>query len=155
MFKIPMSRLWKLQLNTKKCGWGLEGVQFHLDLFARHIWLDSVSFPFASIFWLYCQFSFSSGYIVNSVFLLSIQFFRDANWLSECSSNMHVGWYFICYCSVTQSCLTVNDPMECSMPGFPVLHRLLETTQTLVHWVGDTIQSSCPLLSPYIFCENI
>ena len=37
------------------------------------------------------------------------------------------------YCSVTQSCLTLCDPMDCSMPGFPVLHRLLEFVQTHVH----------------------
>ena len=37
-------------------------------------------------------------------------------------------------------------PMDCSTPGFPVLHYLLEFAQTHVHWVGDTIQSS-PLLS--------
>ena len=47
-------------------------------------------------------------------------------------------------CSVTQLCLTLWDPMDCSMPGFPVLHHLLELAQTQVHWVGDapTISSS-------------
>ena len=39
--------------------------------------------------------------------------------------------------------------MDCSMPGFPVLHRLLEFAQTPVHWVDNTIQPSHPLLSPY------
>ena len=34
------------------------------------------------------------------------------------------------------------DPMDCSMPGFPVHHQLLELTQTHVHWVGDAIQPS-------------
>ena len=34
----------------------------------------------------------------------------------------------------TQSCLTVCDPMDCSMPGFPDLHRLPEPAQTHVHW---------------------
>ena len=37
---------------------------------------------------------------------------------------------------------------DCSMPGFPVLHHLLELVQTQVHWVGDAIQSSCPLSFP-------
>ena len=36
-------------------------------------------------------------------------------------------------CSVAQSCLTLCDPMDCSTPGFPVLHHLLELTQTHVH----------------------
>ena len=55
----------------------------------------------------------------------------------------------ICYCcSVTKSCLTLCDPMDCNTPGFPVLHQLLEFTQTHVHWVGDAIQPSHPLLPP-------
>ena len=38
--------------------------------------------------------------------------------------------------------------MDCSTPGLPVHHQLLEFTQTHVHWVGDVIQPSYPLLSP-------
>ena len=50
--------------------------------------------------------------------------------------------------SVTQSCLTLCDPMDCSMPDLPVHHRLPKSTQTHVHWVSDTIQLSHPLSSP-------
>ena len=50
--------------------------------------------------------------------------------------------------SVTQSCPTLWDPMDCSTPGLPVHHQLREFTQTHVHWVGDAIQPSHPLLSP-------
>ena len=46
-----------------------------------------------------------------------------------------------------QSCLTLCDPMDWSVPGFPVHHQLPELTQTHVHWVGDTIQPSHPLSS--------
>ena len=53
-----------------------------------------------------------------------------------------------CCCSVVQSCLIPCDPMDCSMPGFPVLYHLLKLAQTHVHWVNDAIQSSLPLLSP-------
>ena len=53
-----------------------------------------------------------------------------------------------CCCSVTHSCLTHCNPMDCSTPGFPVLHYLPEFTQTHVHWVSDAIQSSHPLSSP-------
>ena len=49
--------------------------------------------------------------------------------------------------SVTQSCPTFYNPMDCSMPGFPVLHHLLEFAQIRVHRVSDTIQPSHPLLS--------
>ena len=50
--------------------------------------------------------------------------------------------------SVTQPCLTLCDPMDCRTPGLPVHHQLPEFTQTHVHWVGDAIQPSHPLLSP-------
>ena len=59
--------------------------------------------------------------------------------------------------SLTQSCPTLCDLMDCSTPGLPVHQQLLEFTQTYVHWVGDAIQLSgvilcCPLLlSPSIF----
>ena len=46
--------------------------------------------------------------------------------------------------SVTQSCLTLCDPMDCSTPGFPVHHKLLELTQTHVDQVGDAIQPRHP-----------
>ena len=53
-----------------------------------------------------------------------------------------------CCCLVAQSCPTLCDPMDCSMPGFPVLHHLPEFAQTHVCWVSDTIQPSPPLSSP-------
>ena len=52
------------------------------------------------------------------------------------------------FSSVTQSCPTFCNPMDCSTPGLPVHHQLPEFTQTHVHWVGDAIQPSHPLLSP-------
>ena len=52
------------------------------------------------------------------------------------------------FSSVTQSCLTLGDPMNCNMPGLPVHHQVLESTQTHVHWVNDAIQPSHPLSSP-------
>ena len=46
----------------------------------------------------------------------------------------------VCWCcSVTQLCLTLCDPTDCSTPGFPVLPYLPEFAQTHVHWVSDTI----------------
>ena len=52
------------------------------------------------------------------------------------------------FSSVTQSCLTLWNPMNHSTPGLPVHHQLLEFNQTRVHWVGDAIQPSHPLSSP-------
>ena len=53
-----------------------------------------------------------------------------------------------CCCSVAQSCPTLCDPMDCSMPGYRVLHYLLEFAHTHVHWVSDAIQPSHPLPPP-------
>ena len=58
-------------------------------------------------------------------------------------------------CSVAKLCLTLCDPMDCSPPSFPVLHHLPELAQTCVHWVGDAIQSSCPLLSSSPLAFNL
>ena len=55
---------------------------------------------------------------------------------------------FYQFSSVSQLCPTLCDPMDCSMPGFPVHHQLLELAQTHVHQVSDTIQPSHPLSSP-------
>ena len=52
------------------------------------------------------------------------------------------------FSSVAQSCPTLCDPMDCSTPGLPVHHQLLEPTQTRVHQVGDAIQPFHPLSSP-------
>ena len=56
------------------------------------------------------------------------------------------------FSSVAQLCPTLCDPMDCSLPGFPVHHQLPGLVQTRVHQVGDAIQPSHPLLLlPSIF----
>ena len=57
---------------------------------------------------------------------------------------------FSSFSSVTQSCLTLCNPMNCSTLGLPVHHQLPEFTQTHVHRVGDAIQPSHLLLLPPI-----
>ena len=52
------------------------------------------------------------------------------------------------FSSVAQACLTLCNHADCSMPGLPVHHQLLEPTQTNVHSISDTIQPSHPLSSP-------
>ena len=52
------------------------------------------------------------------------------------------------FSSVTQSCLTLCDPMNRSTPSLPVHHQLPEFTQNHVHCIGDAIQPSHPLSSP-------
>ena len=51
-------------------------------------------------------------------------------------------------CSVTKLCLTICNPMDCSTPGFPVFHCLLEFAQTHDHWVNDVIQ-------PFHLCYSL
>ena len=57
-------------------------------------------------------------------------------------------------CLVTESCSTLCNPMDCSMPDFPVLHCLLEFSQTYVHWVSGAIQPSHPLSRPIFSCPQ-
>ena len=54
-------------------------------------------------------------------------------------------WSWGCYCSAAKSCMTLWDPMDCSIPGIPILHCVLEFAQTHVHWVDDAIQPFRPL----------
>ena len=61
---------------------------------------------------------------------------------------------FCQFSSVAQLCLTLCDPMNRSMPGLPVHCQLLEFTPTRVHQVGDAIQPSHHLLSPFLSAPN-
>ena len=61
-------------------------------------------------------------------------------------SSSHVRMWSLVQFSL--SVMTLHDPMDCSTPGFPVHHQLLEFNQTHVHQVGDAIQPSHPLSSP-------
>ena len=64
---------------------------------------------------------------------------------------LHKEQYSVMFSSVTQSCPTFCDPMDCSMPGLPVHHQLPDLTQTHVHWVSDAIQPSHPVI-PFSSC---
>ena len=57
--------------------------------------------------------------------------------------------------SVSQSYLTLGNPMDGSTPGLPVHHQLPEFIQTHVHWVSDAIQPSHPLSSPSPLAFNL
>ena len=71
---------------------------------------------------------------------------------SQCATSIPSNFLTLCshadsVSSVSQSCPTLCDPMDCSTPGFPVHHQLPELAQTHVHRVSDAIQPSHPLLS--------
>ena len=59
------------------------------------------------------------------------------------------------FSSVAQSCLTLCDPMDCSMPGFPAHHQFTELAQIHVHRLGDAIQPCYPLSSPSPLAFNL
>ena len=62
-------------------------------------------------------------------------------------TNVYLPLSLVQFSSVAHSCLTLCDPMDCSMPGFPVHHQLPKLAQTHVYQVGDAIQPSHPLSS--------
>ena len=75
-------------------------------------------------------------------------------WANTKLDSIISGLYFYYYVSqsvssVAQLCLTLCDPMSGSTPGLSVQHQLPEPTQTHVHWVGEGIRPSHPLLSPF------
>ena len=79
-----------------------------------------------------------------------LRIFSSAYWPSVYFIYLFLSDYFLCVCvfepvqiiyyvplpflqMVTQSCLILYDPMDCSMPGFPVLHYVPEFAQTHIH----------------------
>ena len=82
--------------------------------------------------------------------IVVVNFMCQFNWV------MMFRYYSRCFCliiwvsqsvsSITQSCLSLCNPMDCSTPGLPVHYLLLELAQIHVHQVGDAIQPSHPLL---------
>ena len=107
--------------------------------------------------------------VVNMV-IFEVIFLRSNNWKLMClhrssdwcetklswlnsqgrvvSFQVELGMLYQSVSSVAESCPTLCDPMDCSMPGLPVHHQFPEFTQTHGHWVGDAIQPSHPLSSP-------
>ena len=106
-------------------------VNFYVTL-SIHFPLSLLSSPhiYRSVF--YVCFSFVALKINSSLPSLSVQF-----------------------SSVTESCPTLCDPMDCSTPGLFVHHQLPEFTHTYVHRVGNALQPSHPLLSPSLPALNL
>ena len=76
------------------------------------------------------------------------------------NNNLFLLWFsrkctiYLQCCSVAKLCLTLCDFMDCSTPGFLILHHLPELAQTHVHWVSDTIQPPHPLSPPSSSCPQ-
>ena len=95
--------------------------------------------------------SFSLHYCLSDFYkykLLSYYSIWERYLFNFSIKNWHGAASLVQFSSVTQSCLSLWDPIDCSTPGLPVHHQLSEFTQTHVHWVSDAIQPPHPLLSP-------
>ena len=71
-------------------------------------------------------------------------------WSYSCRLCNLADLHFSLCCSVAQSCSALCDPMDCSPPGFPILHHLPEFAQAHVYWVSDAIQPS-----PHLSCPSL
>ena len=80
--------------------------------------------------------------------------FATIQWHQLSSPKLLLLFSSVQFSSVTQSCPTLCDPMNCSMPALPIHHQLPEFTQTHVHQIGDAIQPSHPLTSPSLPAPN-
>ena len=105
------------------------------------------------------QFLFFIVYIISilcstiiTLKTLTIHILHVKFWGRNCLKQLH---FFQSFNSVTQSCLTLCNPMDFSTLGFPVLHKLPELAQTHVPWVSDAIQPSHSLSSPSPIAFNL
>ena len=84
----------------------------------------------------------------NNIWKFYIIFGQYKNRSTTISCELSMRSLCLQFSSVAQSCLKICNPMNRSMPGLPIHHQLLESTQTHAHWVGEAFQPSHPLSSP-------
>ena len=130
----------------KLCSWwwtGRPGVLWFMGLQrVRHDWQTKLNWTHASLGHSFFQPIIT--YLLLSPNLYTSYFSPAADILVS---------YTIQFSSVAQSCLTLCHPMNRSTPSLPVHHQLPESTQTHVHWVGDAIQPSHPVI-PFTSCPQ-
>ena len=138
-----------------------EKICVYIYVFKKHFYHTSPSF---STFWFCKQrnvwlnsYKLAQGNWTEKVLML-LYYQSHLRWPQSCLSLVHQRKgkdikeegesYSVQFSSVAQLCPTLCRPMDCSTPGLPVQHQLLEFIQTHVHWVSDVIQPSHPLSSP-------
>ena len=111
-----------------------------------YILLNIISY--INILWTVVYISYIVIY--KDIYTMDIQIYVSLTQWTGIWANLERQWRIrkLQFSSVAQSCLTLRDPMDCSTPGLPVHHQLLEFTQTHVHWVSDANQPSPPLSPP-------
>ena len=97
----------------------------------------------------------SISLIKISALLIEECIFTQEKYALFAFSFYHLRVVLVHFSSVAQLCLTLLDPIDCSTPGFPVHHQLLELAQTHVRRVSDVIQPSHPLSSPFLPAFNL
>ena len=125
--RSPMIKVWAAPGSLGSFG----GMNACLSLPGFRRW------PLILVFWCIAMI-YASDITWPFPFSLSLCLF------SSCRDTSHIGlgYILVVCCSVAESYPAFCDLMDCSMPGFPVLHYLQEFAQTLVYWVGDAIQPS-------------
>ena len=123
---------------------------------SKRLFYSSVSLLLSRIKGYCCHLSKLHMFTVTLKCIPSLQHWihRQSLYLCHQQSLSSVQFSSVQFSSVTQLCLTLCDPMKCSMPGLPVHHQLPEFTQTHVHRVRDAIQPSHPLSSPSPLAPN-
>ena len=93
--------------------------------------------------------------MLSFLWLSNIPFYMYHSFFIHSSVDGQAGCFHVLCCSAAKSCPPLCDPMDCSMPGFPVFYHFLKFAQTHVHWVGGAIQPSHPLSSSSFLLPSI
>ena len=119
---------------------------WNLSFFLTHF--SSPSFLYSSILMKSPSISFFLMYFNSLALNMWLFLLTWYHIYTICNLTIYTYDLLVQFSSVTQSCPTLCDNMNRSMPGLPIYHQLLEFTQIHVHRVGDAIQPSHPLSSP-------
>ena len=119
------------------------------NIFISHPFLDSLSF--ISILFAFCPCA-GVDRMLSPILLL----WHHGHW----PARLLCPWDFpgkstSCYCSIARTCLTLCDSVDCSIPGLPVPHHLLEYAQVHVHCISNAIQPSHPLMPSSVSARNL
>ena len=108
---------------------------------------QNFAIPLSHVAVLFFYYAMTFYYVLYNLSLLMRQFWKRGYLNGKFSS--------VQSSSVAQSCPTLCNPMNHSMPGFPVHHQIPESTQTHAHYISDAIQPSHPLSSPPPLALNL